>query len=353
MTDAPYDGSPTGSPPHFIAMTENRTLPTLLWPSSPRVEYTHVPRSVEETFQKEFPQLRIVVARTEETFLAGLPDCAILVTAKIQPEQFALCRKLRWIHSPMAGVTSLLVPDLVASDIMVTNGRTVHSVPVAEQTLALMLALARRLPASFRFQAERCWGQDESWLPGKTPFELQEKTLGMVGLGAIGQELVPRAKALGMRVIAVRRNAAKEARMVDRGYPPAQLHEMLSQADFVVLAAPDTPEMIRLIGAAELQTMKPTAYLINVSRGTLVDTDALVKALRTGVIAGAGLDVTDPEPLPPEHPLWTLPNVLITPHLGGASDRFWERECALLRENLRRYLAAEPLLNLVDKRLGY
>ena len=156
-----------------------------------------------------------------------------------------------------------------------------------------------------------------------------------------------------MRVIAVRRNPAKPAPILDQVYPPAWLHDLLAEADFVVLAAPDTPEMVRCIGAAELTKMKPTAYLINVARGPLVDTDALVNALETGIIAGAALDVTEPEPLPSDHPLWRLPNALITPHLGGASDRFWERESALLRQNLRRYLAQEPLLNIVEKDRGY
>ena len=334
-------------------MTVNLTRPTLLWPSSPRVEYTNVPRSLEESFQKEFPQLRIVVARTEQAFVAELPDCTILVTAQIKPEHFALCRRLQWIHSPMAGVTSLLVPDLVASRVIVTNGRTVHSVPVAEQALALMFAIARQLPNCFQFQAKRYWGQDDSWLPGKTPFELDGKTLGIVGFGAIGHQLAPRAKALGMRVSVVRRNPSKPAPMTDRVYPAARLHVMLAEADFVVLAAPDTPELLHCIGAEQLRSMKPTAYLINVARGPLVDTAALVKALENGVIAGAALDVTDPEPLPPDHPLWALPNAFITPHLGGASDRFWERESALLRENIRRYLAQEPLLNIVEKARGY
>jgi phosphoglycerate dehydrogenase-like enzyme len=334
-------------------MSEGSAKPTLLWPSSPRIEFTDVPIALEDAFQHEFPELRIVVARTEEAFVAELPSATIIVTAKIKPEHFALCRKLRWIHSPMAGVTTLLVPALVASDVIVTNGRTVHNVPVAEQTLAIMLAMARRMPACVEFQRRQYWGQDDSWLPGQTPFELADKTLGLVGYGAIGQELVPRAKALGMRVMVVRRDPAKPAPMVDHVFPPSQLRALLGEADFVVLAAPDTPEMIRLIGAAELQAMKPTAYLINVARGTLVDTDALVDALRRGAIAGAGLDVTDPEPLPPEHPLWKIPTALITPHLGGASDRFWERQATLLGENLRRYLSGQPLLNLVDKGRGY
>jgi phosphoglycerate dehydrogenase-like enzyme len=317
------------------------------------VEYTNVPTAVEEAFAHEFPELRIVVARTEDAFVRELAESEILVTAKLKPEHFAMCRKLRWIHSPMAGVTSLLFPALAESSVVLTNGRTVHSVPVAEQTLALMFALARRMANCFGFQSQRRWGQDESWLPGTTPFELEGKTLGLVGLGAIGHELVKRVRPLGMRVVAVKRDPSRDGDLVDRVYSRRELHAMLAEADFVVLAAPDTPENIRLIGAAELRRMKPTAYLINVARGALVDTAALVDALRKNLIAGAGLDVTEPEPLPPDHPLWTLPNVIITPHLGGASNRFWERECALLRDNLRRYLAGRPLLNLVDKARGY
>ncbi|HWP84349.1 MAG TPA: D-2-hydroxyacid dehydrogenase [Terriglobia bacterium] len=312
-----------------------------------------MPPAIEQALQEEFPEVQIVVARSTEAYLRELPRCSILVTATLKPEQFALCGKLKWIHSPMAGVTSLLVPALVASDVVVTNGRTVHSVPVAEQTLAMMFAIARRVPACVRFQDRHYWGQDDSWLPGATPFELHGKTLGLVGMGAIGHELVPRAKALGMRAVVVRKNVSAPAPGADRVYPRSGLREMLAEADFVVVAAPDTPENIGLIGAAELRSMKSTAYLINVARGTLVQTEALIAALNSGVIAGAALDVTDPEPLPSDHPLWGLPNVLITPHLGGASDRFWERESALLRENLRRYLAGQPLLNVVEKSRGY
>ena len=326
---------------------------TLLWPSSPRVEYADVPREVEQSFQNEFPQVAIVVARSDQVLEAHLPDCEILVAMKILPEQFARCRKLRWIHSPMAGVTPLLFPELVSSRVILTNASTVHSVPVAEHTLALLLALARRLPDSFRYQAEHRWGRDDSWQPGRVPFELQGKTLGLVGLGTIGRELIARVRPLGMRVLATKRDPSHGGEIADRVYAAHELTALLAEADFLVLAAPDTPETRHLIGRSELARMKPGAYLINVSRGTLVDTEALLEALATGRIAGAALDVTDPEPLPPDHPLWKLPNVLITPHLGGASSLFWQRESTLLRENLRRYLAGEPLQNLVDKKRGY
>ena len=247
---------------------------TLLWPSSGRVEYSDVPADLEQSLQRDFPDLRIAVARTEQEFLRELPDCEILIAMKIKPEQFALCRKLRWIHSPMAGVTPLLVPALVSSDVIVTNGRSVHSVPVAEQTLAILFALARRLPICVRLQAERRWGQDDFWQAGQRPFELQGKTLGLVGLGAIGHELAPRARALGMRVLAVRRNPSKGGEFVDRVYPSTALHEMLPEADFVVLILPDTPENLHIIGAPEFAKMKRSAYLINMARGPLVDTNA-------------------------------------------------------------------------------
>ena len=156
-----------------------------------------------------------------------------------------------------------------------------------------------------------------------------------------------------MQVLAVKRDPSQGSDLADRIYPPQQLQVMLADADYVILAAPELPETRRLIGKSELARMKPAAFLINVARGSLVDTEALTQALEAGEIAGAGLDVTDPEPLPPEHPLWRLPNVLITPHLAGATDRFWQSQLDLLRENLRRYLAGEPLLNRVDKRRGY
>lgn len=331
-------------------MTDSRKL---LWLSLSRLAYADVPERVEESLRAKFPQVQMVVAREETAASRELERSEILVSWTLTEEQFARCRNLRWVHSPAAGVTQLLRPALVASDVIVTNATTVHAVPVAEQAVALMLALTRRLRDCFLYQAERRWGQKDSWQPGRVPTEINGKTLGLVGLGAIGREVAARARALGMKVAAVKRDPSRGASAADRVYPPPQLPALLEEADYVVLAAPDIPETLRLIGERELRRMKPEAFLINVSRGTLVDTEALVRALEAGTIAGAGLDVTDPEPLPPAHPLWTMPNVMITPHLGGATNRYWPRQTELLEENLRRYLAGEPLLNLVDKKRGY
>ncbi|MBI3896439.1 MAG: D-2-hydroxyacid dehydrogenase [Acidobacteria bacterium] len=326
---------------------------TLIWPSSSHIPYTHVPEWVEARLRASFSQLEVLLPRDQEALSKALPKCEILVSWTLQPEQFARCRKLKWIHSPAAGVTQLCLPEIVESDVLLTNARTVHALPVAEHAIALLFALARRLKDCSAYQAERRWGQAESWQPGHVPTELNGKTLGLVGLGAIGREIAVRAKALGMRVIAVKRSLPQGSEYAERVDSPEQLNRILAEADFVVLAAPETPETRHLIGAAQLQCLKPTACLINISRGSLVDTEALVKTLASGSIAGAALDVTAPEPLPPDHPLWALPNALITPHLGGASDRYWPRQLELLEENLRRYLAGEPLLNLVDKKRGY
>ena len=325
----------------------------LLWTSTSRLQYLWVPDWVEQAVRNQFPELEVVIARDPETVHKELEDCEILVSWTLRPEQFARCRKLKWIHSPAAGVTSILPPGLAESAVTVTNSTSVHAVPVAEHTIALLFALSRRLLASFRHQAERRWEQGEGWEAEHCLTEINGKTLGLVGLGAIGREVAARAKALGMRVSAVKRDPTRGGELADRVYAPPQLHALLAETDFLVLAVPDTPENIGLMNEAAFQAMKPTAYLINIARGTLVNTDALMRALESGQIAGAALDVTDPEPLPPEHPLWQLPNVLITAHLGSATERFWKRSTDLLAENLRRYLAGEPLLNPVDKGKGY
>ena len=330
-----------------------RSRRKLVWPSSTLIQYADVPDWVEKALKEAFPKLRVIVSRDEATRAREIEDCEILVSWKITSEQLGRCRKLQWIHSPAAGVGQLLIPELVASPIVVTNARSVHAVPVAEHALALLLALARRLPECFRYQAECRWGQTESWQPDHLPTEINGKTLGLLGLGSIGREVALRAKALGMRVVAVKRDPSHGADCADQVYAPEQLPAVLSQADFLIVAAPDTAATHHWIGERELRCLKPSACLINVSRGSLVDTEALTRALQSGGLAGAALDVTDPEPLPASHPLWKLPNALIIPHLGGATDRYWQRQFALLQENLQRYLSGKPLLHVVDKKKGY
>ncbi len=191
------------------------------------------------------------------------------------------------------------------------------------------------------------------WREHPRPREVANATLGLVGLGSIGREVAKRASALGMRVIAVREQPEKGSEGSDAIFAPAQLDDMLAQSDYVVIAAPLTPETRNLMNASRLSKMKPDACLINVSRGPLVDEAALADALRHKKIAGAALDVFLKEPLLSDSPLWDLDNLLITPHTAGVTEKLWERHYALIRENLRRYLAHQPLLAVVDKQKGY
>lgn len=335
------------------AITIDGPARKLLWLSSSRIGYLDVPRGVEESLRAGFSQFKIVVGRDEDTVHREIEDCEIFVSWALGAEQFARCRKLKWIHSPSAGVGQLLAPGVAESNVIVTNGRTVHAVPVAEHAIALLLALARRLGDCFHHQSAGVWGHTAMWEGRHLPMEVNGRTLGLVGLGSIGREIAARARALGMRVVAAKRDTSQGGDCVDKVYSRHQLPAMLAEADYLIIAAPDTPVTRHIVGPEELRRMKPTAFLINIARGTLVDTESLRQALESGTIAGAALDVTDPEPLPPEHLLWHAPNLLISHHMASATDRFWPRQADLLKENLRRYLAGEPLLNLVDKKKGY
>jgi phosphoglycerate dehydrogenase-like enzyme len=244
----------------------------------------------------------------------------------------------------------MLFPALRQSDVVLSNSRGMNATAVAEHALMLMLAAARRLPEAVRAQVERRWIADDlSGLPS-----LRGRTLLIVGLGAIGSELAGMAAGLGMRVMATTRDRSDE--LPDGAaevYEPAALKGLLPRADIVVLAVPLTADTRGMIGAAELALMRPSARLINVARGKLVDEEALVDALERGVIAGAALDVMAHEPLPPSSPLWTMPNVIITPHVAGFRDDYWDAATELFAASLRRYLDGEAVANIVDKRAGY
>jgi phosphoglycerate dehydrogenase-like enzyme len=252
---------------------------------------------------------------------------------------------LRWIHTISAGVDHLLFPELRESDAILTNASGVFNIPIAETVMAYILAVAKRLPEFWTQQRERRWEK----LPLR---ELRGLTVGIVGLGDIGTEAARLCRAFGMRVLGLRRRPAPSD-VADEVLSPDRLHDLLACSDFVVVAVPLTAETRGMIGRAELAGMKSDAWLINISRGAIVDEEALVEALREGHIGGACLDVFAEEPLPPESPLWDMPNVIITPHNSWSSPHIEEREIALFLENLRRYVAGEPLLNVVDKQAGY
>jgi phosphoglycerate dehydrogenase-like enzyme len=311
------------------------------------------PESLTEMLRGRWPEMTIVHLPNYEMLPAEISDTDIFVGYSIRPEQFALARRLKWIHSTATGIGQLMFPALRESGVVVTNARGVHSVPVAEHVMTLLLALARRLPDAVRFQGQAQWSQQEIWGAEVPPRELDGAVLLLVGFGAIGQEVARRAKAFGMTIRAVTRSGRGDGALAEKIFSAEYLADVLGQADFVVLAAPETPATTHMIGSRELAAMKRTAYLINVARGTLIDEPALMDALSREVIAGAALDVAENEPLPPENPLWRTKNLLITPHVAGVGERLWERQGALLAENLERWFSGREMLNLVDTQRGY
>jgi D-2-hydroxyacid dehydrogenase (NADP+) len=317
-------------------------------------ELWNAPDWVAERLRQDFPQLKVVHLKDYARLDEEIKDAEIVIAWSLRPEQVKSARNLRWVHSTAAAVHQLIFPELVNSDIVLTNARDVHGPVVAEHVMALVFALAKRIPQAVRFQQKHFWGQTALWDMQPRPREIAGATLGLIGLGSIGSAVAKHASALGMRVIASREHPDKpKPRNVEEIFAPAQLDRLLARSDFVVLAAPVTPDTQHLINANRLSQMKPDAYLINVSRGSLIDHAALADTLRNQTIGGAALDVFDKEPLAAESPLWDLENLLITPHTAGLTEKLWERNYALIAENLHRYLAHQPLLSVVDKKKGY
>ena len=282
-----------------------------------------------------------------------LPDTDIFVGYSLKPQQLVDARKLKRIHSTAAGVAQLMYPELRDSGIVVTNPSGIFSIPMAEHTMGLLLALTRNFPDSVRHQDLSSWGQQEIWDQPQRLTELNGQLLLIIGYGSIGRELSRRAKAFQMRIWGVTRSGRGDSTQVEKIVPVSELPQVLPHADFVVIAAPETPETRHMIGAAELARMKPTARLVNVARGSLLDEAALVRALKERRLGGAALDVTGIEPLAAESPLWKTPRLMITPHTSAVSDRLWKRQTEILVELLERWFSGRELFNRVDLSRGY
>ncbi len=257
---------------------------------------------------------------------------------------------LRWVQFIGTGVDSLVDAGLVSSRVTVTKVTGTNALPIAEHCFMFMAMFVKRMALCMENQRRHGYERDAT-----RPDVLEGKTLGVMGLGEIGLETARLGKAYRMRVLAMHRSAGQRPppEQVDESYPPDRLREMLPLCDFVVDALPLTRDTVRTIGPEELGAMKPTAYLVNVGRGKLIDEPALVRALERGEIAGAGLDVFETEPLPESSPLWDMPNVLITPHVSGDLIDNRIRAGRFFADNLRRYVAGEPLINVVDSELQY
>jgi phosphoglycerate dehydrogenase-like enzyme len=312
-----------------------------------------IPEAEVEALRRAFPDHTFVRADSDEAALEAIPDADVAFSSRITRGHFAAARRLRWVHSPAAGVGSMLFPEMVRSDVVMTNSRGNSSVTIAEHVIAVTLALRRDLPLAWRRQSERIWAQNE-FDAGASIRTLRGAGVLVVGLGSIGREAARLAAAFGAAVVGIRRTPdAPQPAGVDAVFPPSRLRELLAAADVVVLAAPQTAETVHLIGERELAAMKKDAILVNVSRGKLVDEAALLRALAAGRLRGAALDVFEHEPLDPASPLWDRPDVLITPHVSGFHADYWPQATELFADNLRRFAAGQPLANVVDKEAGY
>lgn len=294
---------------------------------------------------------------SQEELIARLPETEVLCSFSVPDRWQELAPELRWLQYPGAGVDGLRASGMLdrKSQVVVTTATGIHANTISEYVFGSLLMFNWNWPQMVRLQDGHVWAKSAGWysLGGR---ELAGQSLGVVGMGSIGRKIAQVGRAFGMRVLGIRRSFSSEGVSdpdLDRSYPPQGLHELLRQSDYIVLAVPLTAETERLIGEAELRAMKPGAYLVNIARGRVIDEQALIRALREGWIAGAGLDVAETEPLPSNSPLYGMPNVILTPHIAGVSVHYEKRLAELFADNLRRYRAGEPLLNRFDPERGY
>jgi phosphoglycerate dehydrogenase-like enzyme len=309
--------------------------------------------AMAEAIRTRWPEMRVLHLPDYDQLPPELAEADIFVGYSLRAEQLKDAKKLKWIHSTAAGVAQLMYPELRDSGIMVTNPSGIFSVPMSEHTLGLLLALSRNFPDCVRQQDRTVWSQQKIWDKPQHLSELNGKVLLIVGYGSIGREVAKRAKTFEMKVWGVTRSGTGDRAYVEKIFAPAQLHEALPEADYVLICAPETAETKHLIGAAEIAKMKRGARLINIGRGSLLDEAAMMQALESGALGGAALDVAATEPLPAESPLWTAPNLFITPHTSGVSDRLWNRQTEILIALLERWFDGREMFNRVDFARGY
>lgn len=309
----------------------------------------HPAYRIAPVLRTRLPETAVFQVHSADAMAPRMPDLDVLVISGAWRDVLLdAADKLQWIQAIGVGYNQFPLADLRRRGIRLTNAVGVNANAVSEHALALLLALSRRLPEARDNQHRKHWRPMISD-PQAREDEIADKTLGIVGLGAIGNRLATLAKAFGMRVIGTKGNPAAYQGQADAVLPPDRLAELLDSADYVALCCPLKPETTNLIGATELRRMRPSAYLVNVSRGQIVVESELIAALQRGDIAGAALDLTVDEPLPPESPLWDLPNVLITPHTGGETSRYEQRLVDIIVENVRRWERDEPFIHQVDR----
>lgn len=336
-----------------------KTLNIVITVSAIRVDAPSMDESLLERIREVDPSIRVTDASAlgaaevrgdataKEKMDAILADAEVLVGFFTPRGILERAPKLRWIQMLSAGADSLTKSEVWQSRITITGVSGIHATPISEYVLGTMLMFTKDAARTFRMNQQREWKR-------YAPELLYGKTVGIIGLGHIGREVARLSKAFGMRVLAVDElRGTRPARNVDIMFPVNKLEQMLSGSDFVISCVPLTPKTSKLINEKALKAMKPTAYLINISRGGIVDEDTLIHALEEKQIAGACLDVTVTEPLPPDNRLWDFDNVIITPHVSGNQEDYMGQAVTLFCENLRRYLKGRKLMNIISRKRGY
>lgn len=311
-----------------------------------------IPADGVGTLRRRFPDIEFIHATTDDERADGLKDCDVAYTWILKAPEIAESRLLRWVHTSAVAVETICLPELFARGIAVSNSRGVQAVPIAEHVMAVMLALAKHLPFALHHQNSGTWAQNE-FAGDRLPWLLRGRTLGLIGVGTIGSEIAARANAFGMRVIAMRRRSTESVPGIERLFGGDQLYPFLSQCHALVIAAPLTPQTHSLLGEAQFAKLPKGAIVVNVGRAKIIDTDALMDALESGHLGGASLDVFPQEPLPADHRLWKMPNVILTPHTSGFRQGHWDEVIELFADNLDRFQRGETLRFQVQPDLGY
>jgi D-2-hydroxyacid dehydrogenase (NADP+) len=297
----------------------------------------------KEILKTKFPEVSIHAAKKEEEIGDFIEKMQILLTFRISDDLIQKASRLQWIQSMATGVDYFVNLPSLKKEVLVTSTRGIHAPQMSEMAFLLMLALNRNFPQIVRNQDQKVW---ERWPTNL----LNRKKVGILGIGVIGEEIARKSKAFGMTVHGID-IVKRRVDAVDYFYEPKDLLKVLQEVDYFIIVAPLTPQTQGIIRARELSSMKPTAFLINIGRGEIVDEEALIQALNSGKIAGAALDAFCQEPLPKDHPFWKMKNVIVTPHVGGASDIYVEQVLSIFEENLRRFLGGERrhLINLIER----
>jgi D-2-hydroxyacid dehydrogenase (NADP+) len=300
--------------------------------------------------QMEFNNIEFEKCREENAILEKIVDTDIVYAGVFSRKHFLKATKLKWIQLNGHGANAYLFPEIIDSNVLLTNSGQVHSIPISEHVFALMLSHSRKILELRVGQLQGKWVKQEMY-----PYfsELYGKVIGIVGVGNIGEEVAKRAKAFGMKVLGIRKNLQIPNQYVDQMYSIKDIEHVFGMADYIVVTLPGTKDTIGLIGKKELSCLKKDAFLVNVGRGNVIIEADLIAYLQANKNAGAGLDVFATEPLPSESPFYSMENVILTPHIAGATPAAAVRQITIFTENLERFLSNRPLKNLVDKKTGY